>query len=159
MLDEEFQPELPPPPARGPRHIQGEIRLPEDMREEILQADRMQPTLEVLLEDVGAQNVSSELSEDIGPTQPVEMSSPTTVADGAPVISTNWGGVHDFLQSEDETPERPTPGTEQSCKAWTSLETGLSDWRSLRHGAQLACTRSFETSVLQITHPPQAHLA
>ena len=47
MLDEEFQPELPPPPARGPRHIQGEIRLPEDMREEILQTDRMQPILEV----------------------------------------------------------------------------------------------------------------
>ena len=28
MLDDDLQPELPPPPARGPRHIQGEIRLP-----------------------------------------------------------------------------------------------------------------------------------
>ena len=38
MLDEQFQPELPPPPAGGPGNIQGEIRLHEDVREEILQA-------------------------------------------------------------------------------------------------------------------------
>ena len=29
MLDDDFQLELPPPPARGPRHVQGEIRLPQ----------------------------------------------------------------------------------------------------------------------------------
>ena len=45
MLDDDFQLELPPPPARGPRHVQGEIRLPAKVRDEIEQVEReMGPT-------------------------------------------------------------------------------------------------------------------
>ena len=35
MLDDEIHPDLPPPPARGPRHVQGDIRLPDNVREEM----------------------------------------------------------------------------------------------------------------------------
>ena len=44
---------------------------------------RMQPDLEVVTDDVGVQNVSPELSEDIEQTQPVETPSPTMVVEGA----------------------------------------------------------------------------
>ena len=39
MLEDDLQPELPPPPARGPRHIQGDIRLPANVRDEIAHAE------------------------------------------------------------------------------------------------------------------------
>ena len=78
MLDDELQPELPPPPARGPRHIQGDIRLPPNVREEIMQADRMQPDMEIV-PDGRDENQHSGLLEDINQTQPAELPSPTMV--------------------------------------------------------------------------------
>ena len=70
MLDDEFQLELPPPPARGPRHVQGEIRLPAKVRDEIEQAEReMVPTDHL-------ENQSPERSGDIIQPQSVELDSP-----------------------------------------------------------------------------------
>ena len=76
MLDDDFQLELPPPPARGPRHVQGEIRLPAKVRDEIEQAEReMVPTDH--LEDQ-----SPERPGDIIQPQPVELNSPMRHEEG-----------------------------------------------------------------------------
>ena len=70
MLDDDFQLELPPPPARGPRHVQGEIRLPAKIRDEVEQMER-----EMIHADYpGAQ--SSENARDTIQPQSVESSSP-----------------------------------------------------------------------------------
>ena len=91
MIDDDLQPELPPPPARGPRHIQGEIQLPERLRGEILQADRMQPDLETAPDDNECHQ-TPELPENIAQTQPVETSVPTMGGGPHNYSSTIWGG-------------------------------------------------------------------
>ena len=76
MLDDDFQLELPPPPARGPRHVQGEIRLPAKVRDEIEQAEReMVPTGH-------PEGQSPERSGDIIQPQSVEVSSPMNQQEG-----------------------------------------------------------------------------
>ena len=51
MLEDDLQPDLPPPPARGPRHIQGDIRLPANVRDEIAHAEGAQPEMENVPDD------------------------------------------------------------------------------------------------------------
>ena len=84
MLDDDFQSELPPPPARGPRHIQGDIRLPANVRDEIALEDRWQPELENALDDQG-EDQNPRTSGNITPTQPVEGHSPTMVEERTPL--------------------------------------------------------------------------
>ena len=91
IIDEEFQPELPPPPARGPRHIQGEIQLPESVREGILQADEMQPDLGMAPDDSDTYQPPA-LSEDIHQTQPVEVSTPTMSGEHTAIVPQIGGG-------------------------------------------------------------------
>ena len=88
MIDDNF----PPPPARGPRHIQGEIQLPESVREGILQADRMQPDLE-MAPDENENHQLPALSEDINQTQPAEMSTPTMDGEDTPIVPQIGGGT------------------------------------------------------------------
>ena len=75
MLEDDFQPDLPPPPARGPRHIQGDIRLPENVREEMALAGETHPELENAPVDNSRDPALGSLG-DITPTQPVEAQSP-----------------------------------------------------------------------------------
>ena len=91
MLDDEFQSELPPPPARGPRHIQGDIRLPANVREDMLPEGRIQPELEHALGDQSDNHYSGR-SGDITPTQPVEGHSPLMVEERTPVPQIGGGG-------------------------------------------------------------------
>ena len=69
------------------------------MHEEILQADRMQPDLEIAPDD--RENPQPpELSENITQTQPVEMSVPTMSGEDRTIVPQIGGGVHEFpLQS------------------------------------------------------------
>ena len=97
MLDDDFQPELPPPPARGPRHIQGEIQLPESVREEILRTDHRQLDVELAPED-GGEIPSPELAEDINQTQPVESQEPAIGGEGVTSIPQIGAG---YLKSLD----------------------------------------------------------
>ena len=105
MLDDEFQSELPPPPARGPRHIQGDIRLPANVREDMLPEGRIQPELERALGDQSDSHYSGR-SGDITPTQPVEGHSPIMVEERTPVPQIG-GGVHDIPQSEARSSIQP----------------------------------------------------
>ena len=70
MLDDDSQLELPPPPARGPRHVQGEIRLPAKVRDELEHPDR---EMNLMGHPEGQ---SSEGPGDIIQPQPVETPSP-----------------------------------------------------------------------------------
>ena len=89
MLDDEFQLELPPPPARGPRYIQGEIRLPAKVRDEIEHVEReMIPTGH-------PEDQSPERPGDIIQPQSVELSSPMNHQEGT-FIPQLGGGVHDI---------------------------------------------------------------
>ena len=87
MLDDDFQLELPPPPARGPRHVQGEIRLPAEVRDKIEQVEReMAPT--------GHPEVKSpERQEDIIQPQSVESSSPMNHQEGTFIPQLGGGGT------------------------------------------------------------------
>ena len=89
MLDDDSQLELPPPPARGPRQVQGEIRLPAKVRDEIEQADR-----EMGLAGYPGDQ-SFERPGDIIQPQPVEAPSPRDPLEREffPQIG---GGVHDI---------------------------------------------------------------
>ena len=84
MLDDEFQP--------GPRHIQGEIKLPERVREGLLQAERMQPDAD-LVPDEGGNYPSPELADDINHTQPVERPEPAIGGEGQPPFHKLGGGT------------------------------------------------------------------
>ena len=90
MLDDDFQLELPPPPARGPRQVQGEIRLPAKIREEIEQAERERTVIghpeDQPLERMG----------DLIQPQSVESSSPTTHQQGELIPQLGGGGVPDI---------------------------------------------------------------
>ena len=96
MLEDEFQPDLPPPPARGPRHIQGDIRLPDNVRGELALAERPQSELENAPGDHNGDSAPESLG-DITPTQPVEAQSPAMMEErtlvpqigGGYMISTN----------------------------------------------------------------------
>ena len=86
MLDDDFQLELPPPPARGPRHVQGEIRLPAKVRDEIEQAEReMVPTDHF-------EGQSPERPGDIIQPQPVESNSPMRLEEGTLIPQLGGGG-------------------------------------------------------------------
>ena len=100
MVDDEFQPELLPPPARGPRHVQGEIRLPASVRDEIEQMERdMPPTSH-------AEVPSSEGQGDIIQAQPVELNSPRRPEEGN-LFPQIGGGVHDIPQSDARSSTQP----------------------------------------------------
>ena len=90
MLDDDFQLELPPPPARGPRHVQGEIRLPAKIREEIEQVEReMTP--------IGhPEDQPLERMGDLIQPQSVELSSPTNHQEGTFIPQLGGGGVPDI---------------------------------------------------------------
>ena len=90
MLDDDFPFELPPPPpARGPRYIQGEIRLPAKVRDEVEQAEReMVPTDHL-------EGRSPERPGDIIQPQPVESNSPNRHEEGT-FVPQLGGGVHDI---------------------------------------------------------------
>ena len=77
MLDDEFQSELPPPPARGPRHIHGDIRLPTKVREDLAHEDRLRP--EEAMDPGGRHEDHPAVAGDIIQTQPMEMHPPTIV--------------------------------------------------------------------------------
>ena len=100
MLDDDFQPELPPPPARGPRHVQGEIRLPARVREEIEQAEREMVPSDHL------EDQSPERPGDIIQPQPVELNSPMWHEEGT-FIPQLGGGVHDIPHSEAKSSIQP----------------------------------------------------
>ena len=92
MLEHEFQIELPPPPARGPRHVQGEIQLPAKVREELEQAERE------MVPPEHREEHHPEMQEDIIQTQPVEVNSPR-MNEGGTFIPQLGGGVHDIPSS------------------------------------------------------------
>ena len=77
MLDDEFQSELPPPPARGPRHIHGDIRLPAKVREDLAHEDRLRPE-EAMVPD-GQHEDHPAVAGEITQNQPMEMHPPTIV--------------------------------------------------------------------------------
>ena len=104
MLDDEFQSELPPPPARGPRHIQGDIRLSAHVRDELAQADRVQPE-EAMASD-GQYEEHPVAARDITLTQPVELHPPTMAEERTPVPQIG-GGVPDIPHSEDRSSVQP----------------------------------------------------
>ena len=94
MLEDDFQPDLPPPPARGPRHIQGDIRLPENVREEMALTGETYPDNENAPVDNSRDPALGSLG-DITLTQPVEAQSSNN--GGENVSSTNWGGGTRYL--------------------------------------------------------------
>ena len=96
MLDDDLQPELPPSPARGPRHIQGEIQLPESVRDEILRTNRGHLDVELAPEH-GGEIPSSELAEDANQTQPVESQEPTISGEAVTSVP-QIGGVGGYLE-------------------------------------------------------------
>ena len=103
MVDDEFQPELPPPPpARGPRHVQGEIRLPASVRDEIEEMERERPP-------TGHMEVPSpEDQGDIIQAQPVELNSPRESEEGNLFPQIGGGGTRYPTYS---TVARSTVGT------------------------------------------------
>ena len=98
MLEDDFQPDLPPPPARGPRHIQGDIRLPENVREEMALAKETYPELENAPVDNSRDPALGSLG-DITPTQPVEAQSQSPTMEERTLVPQIGGGVHDIHQS------------------------------------------------------------
>ena len=101
MLEDDFQPAIPPPPARGPRQNQGDIRLLANVHDEVAHAERIQPDLENAPDDQeGDQTLGRSI--DITPTQPVESQSPTMVEErtlvpqigGGSMISINLKQAH-----------------------------------------------------------------
>ena len=76
MIDDEVQPELPPPPARGPRHVQGEIRLPARVRDEIEEMEKGNSSTTHM------DGSSPEDQRDIMQAQPVESNSPRDPEEG-----------------------------------------------------------------------------
>ena len=100
MLDDDFQLELPPPPARGPRHVQGEIRLPAKIREEVEQVER-----EMTLAD-HHEDQPYEGSGNIIQPQSVELSFPTHPQEGT-FIPQLGGRVHDIPRSEARASTQP----------------------------------------------------
>ena len=100
MLDDDFQLELPPPPARGPRHLQGEIRLPAKVRDELEQVrEEMIPTGH-------PEDRPPERLGDIIQPQSVESSSPMDRQEGT-FIPQLGGGVHDIPHSEARASTQP----------------------------------------------------
>ena len=87
MLDEDFQLELPPPPARGPRQVQGEIRLPAKIREEIEKAEKERTVFG------RPEDQSLERMGDLIQPQPVESSSSTTQQPGELIPQLGGGGT------------------------------------------------------------------
>ena len=104
MLEDDLQLDLPPPPARGPRHIQGDIRLPANVRDEIAHAEGVQPEMENVPDDQDEDQALGR-SIDITLTQPVELQSPTIVEERTPVPQIG-GGAHD-IQSEARSSTQP----------------------------------------------------
>ena len=92
MLDDDFQLELPPPPARGPRHVQGEIRLPAKIREEMEPVER---------EMTPADHHEDQLYErpgDIIQPQSVELSIPTHPQEGTFIPQLGGGYMTSHIQ-------------------------------------------------------------
>ena len=101
MLDDDFQLELPPPPARGPRQVQGEIRLPAKVREEIEQAERERTVIG------HPEDQTFERMGDLTQPQSVESSPPTTHQQGE-LIPQLGGGVPD-IPSHSRSEPMPDP--------------------------------------------------
>ena len=89
MLGDDFQFELPlpPPPARGPRHVQGEIRLPAKVRDVIEQAEKE------MASPAQIEDQSPERQGDIIQPQPVESHSPMRHEEGTFIPQLGGGGT------------------------------------------------------------------
>ena len=104
MLEDDFQPELPPPPARGPRHIQGDIRLPAAVRDEIAHAERVQPEMENVPDDqVEDQTLGRAMDTTL--TQPVELQSPAMVEERSSVPQMGGGYMISTNLKQDPHPQ------------------------------------------------------
>ena len=91
MLDDDFQPELPPPPARGPRYIQGDIRLPPRVSDELTRLEEEKQRKESGMTDQ-EEHPDQELEGEINRTQPEEGLSSTMVEERTPIPQIGGGG-------------------------------------------------------------------
>ena len=104
MLDDDFQPELPPPPARGPRYIQGDIRLPPRVSDELTRLEEEKQRKESGMTDQ-EEHPDQELEGEINRTQPEEGLSVQLWLRNERRFHKLGGGVHDLhqqLQPESE---------------------------------------------------------
>ena len=86
-------------------HIQGDIRLPANVRDEIAHAERAQPEMENVPDDQ-VEDHTLGMPMDITLTQPVELQSPTMVEERT-LVPQIGGGVHDIHQSEARSSTQP----------------------------------------------------